>query len=133
MHAQVSAGMARDEKFKCFRVLPTHVIVGAGETTALRVFAFPQETSVVTDELIVCVKDNPTTTTVAVSVEGVKPEIELTENTIAFDRVLTRRKITSFLTLVNKSKLPVSWSLARAVDILGDDFEIPQVRVQWRI
>ena len=121
---QITAGLESDASFVCFTTEPQEFMIPAGEEFHLRVWAYPKETIPYQDRLILCVKDNPQPVIYKVSVQGVKPELTFSDNSMVFDRLLLRRKATESIKIKNNCPLPVKWNL-NGLDLLGDDFEAP--------
>jgi len=117
----ISAGLENDSSFVCFTAEPQEFTIPAGEDYTLRVWAYPKETIPYQDRLILCVKDNPQPVIYNVSVQGVKPELTFSDNSMVFDRILLRRKATQSIKIKNNCPLPVKWNL-NGLDHLGDDF-----------
>lgn len=75
------------------------------------------------DTLVCCIKENPEPVLFKVSVDGVRPELELDRKIVPFDRVLLHRKETKTVYLRNSTLLPVAWKL-NGLENLGDDFSV---------
>ena len=120
----VTACLESDTAFATFTLDPPTQIIPANTTKQLRVWAYPKSQQVYEDQVVICVKDTPEPIAFGIRCEGVEPVVELEKKTLTFDRLLIHRKDTRYVTIYNKSKLAVAWSL-HGLDQLGEDFTAP--------
>jgi hypothetical protein len=86
-------------------------VVEPGATGEVRVFAYPKDSKVHDDTLVLTTLGNPEAVALALRCEGVVPALEIESRSIQFERTLLRRTDTKMLVLRNPCKLPVAWQL----------------------
>lgn len=96
---------------------------GDSSTCNLKVFAFPEEDKLYTDEVIVLLKDNPNPVIIPIQCLGAKPVVNASHDVVKFDRALIGKTLQKTLTLTNASPLPINWAL-KNVDKLSEEFEV---------
>ncbi len=123
----VTASLENDTAFTTFALDTPSFVVPANSSKQLRIWAYPKTQLIYEDQVVVCVKDAPEPIVFGIRCEGVEPIVELEKKAMTFDRLLIHRKDSRYVTIYNKSKLAVAWSL-HGLDQLGEDFSAPATK-----
>ena len=104
---------------------PEKLSLAVDQTEDLRVWAFPDSPQLYKDQVICMIKNNPIPVLFDVQCTGVKPNVEVDNNMIKFERLLLNQSATERLKIRNVCAVPVRWSL-KGVDKLSEEFSIKQ-------
>nr|XP_019962004.1 PREDICTED: hydrocephalus-inducing protein homolog [Paralichthys olivaceus] len=125
LEAEVEFLFQHDTQATTYLLDPPTMTLKPDQKQELTVWAYPTKVGQIKDSVVCCIKDNPETVIIDLSCWGVRPELELENKHLNFDRVLLHRRSSCYVTLHNKTALPVSWRL-QGVEELGDEFSVPQ-------
>ncbi|XP_006878929.1 PREDICTED: hydrocephalus-inducing protein homolog [Elephantulus edwardii] len=127
MFVEVHFCFQNDVRANTYFLEPTVMFLKPNEKQLLTLWAYPTAVGVFEDSVVCCIKENPKPAIFKLSCLGVRPELELDQKQLHFERLLLGRKETKAIHLRNVSLLPVSWRVSN-VDHLGDDFSVPKTQ-----
>ncbi|KAM6223795.1 hydrocephalus-inducing protein homolog [Rhynchocyon petersi] len=123
MLVEVNFCFEHDVKANTYFLEPTVMILKPNEKQLLTVWAYPTAVGIFEDSIVCCIKDNPEPAVFKLTCYGVRPELELDQKQLHFDRLLLHRKETKIIRLRNITLLPVTWRISN-MDHLGEDFSL---------
>lgn len=106
-----------------FILEPENMELAVDETKHLTVYAFPEKAQGYKDEIICLIKDNPNPILFSVGCLGSKPQVEVDQDVVEFDRLLLDKELTKTLTLKNTCAIPTKWKLS-GVENLPEEFNV---------
>ena len=109
-----------------FIIEPSEETIEVDETKSLRVYAFPDEAKLYTDQVVILIKDNPNPVCLPIQCLGAKPSVSTSHDTVLFERALLGKTLTKTLTLTNTCPLKVKWRLTKT-DALPEEFEVKPI------
>ncbi|KAI3370851.1 hypothetical protein L3Q82_007368 [Scortum barcoo] len=125
LEAEVQFRFQHDAQASTYLLDPPSMTLKPDQKQELTVWAYPTKVGQMKDSVVCHIKDNPELVIINLSCWGVRPELELENKHLHFDRILLHRRDSRSVTLHNKTALPVSWRL-QGVEELGDEFSVPQ-------
>ncbi|OHT11111.1 hypothetical protein TRFO_04068 [Tritrichomonas foetus] len=81
------------------------------ESSQIMINVFPTVAEVMNTTLQILIKDNPTPLLLPLIAEGTLPLVEMTPNSLDFERVMLKQSKTIDITLTNNGKIPCEWAL----------------------
>jgi len=106
-----------------FIIEPAEATLSVDETLSLRVFAFPTDNILYTDQVIVLLKDNPNPVCLPIQCLGAKPSVTVSHDTVLFERALLGKTMTKTLTLTSTCPIKVNWRLKKTEN-LSQEFTV---------
>ena len=86
-------------------------------------WAFPEKNQHYKDEIVCLIKDNPNPAIFQVACLGSKPQVEVDDEVVEFERLLLKQSATRQLTIKNVCAIPVKWNL-NGTENMPSEFEI---------
>ncbi|XP_039769505.1 hydrocephalus-inducing protein homolog isoform X2 [Ornithorhynchus anatinus] len=114
-----------DAKANTYLLDPPKMKLKQNEKQILKVWAYPTMVGIFEDNIVCCIKENPEPTLFKICCQGVRPELELDQKQLHFDKLLLHRKDSKVIFLRNGTMLPVAWRI-NSLEQLGDDFSVSQ-------
>ncbi|XP_029289106.1 hydrocephalus-inducing protein homolog [Cottoperca gobio] len=124
LEAEVQFSFQHDSQATTYLLDPPTMTLKPDQKQELTVWAYPTKLGQMKDSVVCHIKENPELVVIKLSCWGVRPELELENKHLHFNRTLLHRHDIRSVTLYNKTALPVSWRL-QGVEELGDEFSVP--------
>ncbi|XP_030621187.1 hydrocephalus-inducing protein homolog [Chanos chanos] len=121
LDTEINFCFQHDTKAATFLLDPPSMTLKPDEKKDLTVWAYPTTLGQIEDSVVCCIKENPEPVIFRFACRGVRPELEVKQKQLHFDKILLLRRDTKNLCLSNKTPLPVAWRLI-GLEALGDEF-----------
>jgi hydrocephalus-inducing protein len=100
-----------------FIIEPTELSLDIDQTLPVRIYAFPDQAQLYTDQVVILIKDNPNPVILPIQCLGAKPGVAVSHDTVQFERALLNKTLTKTLTLTNTCPLKVNWRLKKTENL----------------